>query len=328
MGAGGLASPFFVNAVNVITYVIMIIMSPFMAVLGNRYSQKWILVFGTIGFLPYFGALYCNSTFGTQWFLILGGVTCGFSAAALWTAEAAMAIAYPEHNNRGTYIAIWMAIGMTGSVIGSSIQLALNVGNANQGSVSGSTYLAMIGLSCLGLPLSLTVAKPEQLRRSDGTVPTFKSGRSSIPLKEGLSGLWKMYRSKHILMLFPIFVTVRWSYTYQSNYLALYFTVGGRALAGFIQVFFGIAATMLWGFLLDSQKMVKSRRTRAALGWYIMLLVFVVQWAMNFYLQATFSNQSPPPVIGISSPGYAKAITAYCLFRCAHRMAHMPIRNS
>lgn len=89
------------NLVNVITYVIMIVMSPLFAVIGNRYSMKWVLVFGTVGYLPYFGALYCNSVYGTQWFLILGGVTCGFSAAALWTAEAALAIAYPEHANRG-----------------------------------------------------------------------------------------------------------------------------------------------------------------------------------------------------------------------------------
>ncbi|KAF7557268.1 hypothetical protein G7Z17_g807 [Cylindrodendrum hubeiense] len=231
MGAGGLASPYFVNAVNVITYVIMIVMSPLFAVLGNRFSLKWILVFGTIGYTPYFGALYCNSVYGTQWFLILGSVTCGFSAAALWTSEAAIAVAYPEAHNRGTYIGIWMAIGLFGTVIGSSVQLSLNVHNSSQGSVTPNTYLALIALSCLGLPLSLTISPPDKLLRTDGTVPTFKSGKTAIPLKEGLSGLWK--------------------------------------------------------------------------------------WVMNFYLQATLQSQDPPPVLDIFSPGYAKAITAYCLFSIA-----------
>ncbi|KAK7218944.1 hypothetical protein V2G26_006947 [Clonostachys chloroleuca] len=101
MGAGGLASPYFVNAANVITCVIMIVFNPIFAVLGNRVSLKWILVFGTVGYLPYFGALYCNSVYGVQWLLLFGAVTCGFSAAALRTSEAAIAVAYPEDNRRG-----------------------------------------------------------------------------------------------------------------------------------------------------------------------------------------------------------------------------------
>lgn len=81
----------------------MIVMAPLFAIVGNRFSLKWLLVSGTIGFAPYFAALYCNSVYGTQWFLLFGAVTCGFSAAALWVSEAAIAVGYPEIENRGTY---------------------------------------------------------------------------------------------------------------------------------------------------------------------------------------------------------------------------------
>ncbi|CAG9998249.1 unnamed protein product [Clonostachys byssicola] len=317
MGAGGLASPYFVNAANVITYVIMIVFSPIFAVLGNRFSLKWILVFGTVGYLPYFGALYCNSVYGTQWFLLFGAVTCGFSAAALWTSEAAIAVAYPEDNRRGLYISLWMAIGLFGTVIGSSIQLALNIHDSEQGSISTSTYLAMIGLSCIGLPLALTISPPHKLIRTDGTQPTFSSGLTRIPLKQGFIGLWKALKSRHILLLMPIFITVRWSYTYQGNYLALYFTVRGRALAGFVQTICGIIATVGWGRLLDAQTLFKNKRILCNMGWYSMLLVFVVQWIFNFYMQAELQSRSPPPVLDIYSRDYAKAIVAYCLFSIA-----------
>ncbi|RSL98141.1 hypothetical protein CEP52_010483 [Fusarium oligoseptatum] len=317
MGAGGLATPYFVNAANVITYVIMIIFSPIFAVLGNRFSLKWILVIGTLGYLPYFGALYCNSVYGTQWFLLFGAVTCGFSAAALWTSEAAIAVAYPEDNRRGLYISLWMAIGLVGTVIRSSIQLALNIHDSQQGSVSTNTYLAMIGLSCIGLPLSLTISPPHKLIRTDGTKPTFSSGQSRIPLKEGFAGLWKALKSRHIIWLMPIFITVRWSYTYQGNYLAVYFTVRGRALAGFVQTMCGIASTIGWGRLLDSQKVFKTKRVLCNLGWYSMLLVFVVQWIFNFYMQANLQSRVPAPILDIYSPDYAKAIVGYCLFSIA-----------
>ncbi|KAJ3540802.1 hypothetical protein NM208_g4898 [Fusarium decemcellulare] len=317
MGAGGLASPYFVNAANVITYVIMIVFSPIFSVLGNRFSLKWILVFGTIGYLPYFGALYCNSVYGTQWFLLFGAVTCGFSAAALWTSEAAIAVAYPESDRRGLYISLWMAIGLVGTVIGSSVQLALNIHDSEQGSISTSTYLAMIGLSCIGLPLALTIAPPHKLIRTDGTKPTFSSGQSRIPLKEGFIGLWNATKSRHILLLMPIFITVRWSYTYQSNYLTVYFTVRGRALAGFVQTICGIIATVLWGRLLDSHKLFKSRRALCNIGWYSMLVVFVVQWIFNFYMQASLQSRVPAPVLDIYSWEYAKATAGYCLFSIA-----------
>jgi RsiW-degrading membrane proteinase PrsW (M82 family) len=57
----------------------MIITCPLWAIVGNRWDLKWVLVAGTLGYTPYFAALYCNSVNDTQWFLILGAVTCGIS---------------------------------------------------------------------------------------------------------------------------------------------------------------------------------------------------------------------------------------------------------
>lgn len=317
MGAGGLASPFFVNAANVITYVIMVIFCPVFSILGNRFSLKWILVFGTVGYLPYFAALYCNSVYGTQWFLIFGAVTCGFSAAALWTSEAAIAVGYPEENRRGLYISIWMAIGLVGTLIGSSIQLALNIHNSQKGSLSTNSYLAMIGLACMGLPLALSISPPNKLIRSDGTKPTFSSGAARMPFKQSIAGLWEALKYKHILLLLPIFITVRWSTTYQGNYLVEYFSVRGRSLAGFVQTVCGMTATVAWGRLLDSQTVFKNKRTLCNVGWYSMLLVYVVQWIFNFYMQAELQSRTPEPVLDIYSADYAKAVVAYCLFGIA-----------
>ncbi|KAK7218945.1 hypothetical protein V2G26_006948 [Clonostachys chloroleuca] len=173
----------------------------------------------------------------------------------------------------------------------------------------------MIGLSCIGLPLALTISPPHKLIRTDGTQLTFSWGLTRIPLKQGFVGLWRALKSRHILLLMPIFITVRWSYTYQGNYLALYFTVRGRALAGFVQTICGIIATVGLGRLLGAQNLFRNKRILCNVGWYTMLLVFVVQWIFNFYMQAELQSRSPPPVLEIYSRDYAKAIVAYCLFR-------------
>lgn len=62
----------------------MVITCPLFAIAGNRWDLKWVLVGGTIGFVPYFAALYANSVGdGAQqhWFLILGAVSCGVSVS-------------------------------------------------------------------------------------------------------------------------------------------------------------------------------------------------------------------------------------------------------
>lgn len=175
LGAGGQASPYVVNAANAITFAIMVVFCSVSAVLGNRYSLKSAVVFGTLGYVPYYAALYCNSVFGTQWFLIFGAVTCGFSAAALWTAEGALIVGYPEASRRGLCVAICLSLNKLGRIIAGGIELGLNAGGASQGPVFPGTYLVLIGLSCAGLPLSLLLSPPNKIVRRDGTKPMARS---------------------------------------------------------------------------------------------------------------------------------------------------------
>lgn len=206
-----------------------------------------------------------------------------------------------------------MALNKLGSIIGNSIQLALNINNSSKGSISPKTYLVMIGLCCGGLPLALTLSPAHKLIRKDGTKPTFSSQRH-VSLKQGLKSLWYASKQKHMLLLLPIFMTVRWSSTYQGNYLTEYFTVRGRTLAAFISTIAGTVATLVWGWLLDSQRIFKSRRNLAIVGWLTMLAVYIPQWVLNFIMQTQLQGQHPTPSLDIYDPGYGKAITAYCLF--------------
>ena len=58
---------------------------------------------GTLGYPFYSSSLYTNNRFGTVWYVLVGAVTCGFSASMLWATEAAIVLGYPEHHKRGRY---------------------------------------------------------------------------------------------------------------------------------------------------------------------------------------------------------------------------------
>ncbi|KAH8429010.1 uncharacterized protein LDX57_006681 [Aspergillus melleus] len=308
LGAGGLATPFFVNAANVITFAIMIFMSPLFAVLSNRWSLKWVLVFGTLGYAPYSASLYTNSVYGTQWFMLFGAATCGFSAAALWVSEAAIGVGYPEEHRKGTYIAIWFGLNKIGSIVATSIELALNVQGDQKGTISPDTYLILIALQCLGLPLAFLVSPVNKLIRSDGTRPTLPR-RTTIA--EGFRGFWHVCKRPEIAALIPIFLTSQWAQTYEGNYLATYFTVRSRALAAFVVTWVGLAVNIVYGWFLDS-KLIGRRSTRARAGWILLIASYTVTYIYNLVVQAEYARTNP--TFDIGSPGYARAVGVYCLF--------------
>lgn len=234
-----------------------------------------------------------------------------------------------------------MTLNKIGSLSGHSIQLAtnMNADGRRQGSINPKTYLILIGLSCAGLPLSLTLSKAKDLARKTKQSTSFerlsdstnnsdinpKTTTTDFTIKGAITDLWTTMKMKHILILLPVYITIRWSGTYQGMYLTEYFTVRGRVLAGFISTVLGIVATLLWGLLLDGKdpngKSFISRISRrwlvCNLGWWTILAVYTVQWVLNFVMQTTLQERglTDKVVLDISDSGYAKSIAAYCLYR-------------
>ncbi|KAI5262803.1 hypothetical protein E4T47_09200 [Aureobasidium subglaciale] len=290
----------------------MVVFSPFTAMVGNKYSLMWVLVFGTLGYVPYCAALYCNSVYGTQWFMIFGAATCGFSASALWTAEDAIAVGYPEANRR---VAIWLSLNKIGRSIASSIQLGISVhqkGSDKTGAIDPQVYLVLIGLTCAGLPLSLLLSPPEKVIRRDGTKPVFTSRQTT--LKQGCKDFWGVCKTKHIFMLIPIFITAQWGQTYNGNYLAAYFSVRGRTLAGFVQTVVAIIVNLLMGHLMDSNFIRRSNRARYL--WVGIATGYVISWIYQFINEVDLSKVQPE--IDFTDSSYGRGVGAYMVYRIAY----------
>jgi hypothetical protein len=102
-GAGGQQEPYLVNGANSLTFGIMVFGCSLFSILANKIGLKWVLLIGTLGYAPYSAALYTNNRYGTEWFVLLGGATCGIGASALWASEGAIALGYGDIKDRGKF---------------------------------------------------------------------------------------------------------------------------------------------------------------------------------------------------------------------------------
>ncbi|KAK8101997.1 MFS general substrate transporter [Apiospora kogelbergensis] len=77
LGGGGLATPQTSNIATAINYTMLALVCLIGGPLVNKLGVKWALVIGALSFPIQGSSYYCNSAFGNQWYLILGGFITG-----------------------------------------------------------------------------------------------------------------------------------------------------------------------------------------------------------------------------------------------------------
>lgn len=196
-------------------------------------------------------------------------------------------------------------------MIGSSIQLSLNHKTSKRGKVGYSTYLVLIALQCLGLPLALLVSPPEKVIRSDGTAigdPT----NNKVVLKE-FRKLITLLKTKRIFLLIPILVGFNWNGTYQGIYLTKYFSVRSRALGALTSGLAATFANIFWGWFLDLR--IFSRPTIARIAWFTFSIVMLSLFAWQVANQKKYQEAVPKVTLDWASPGFGRAFAVNVLFR-------------
>ncbi|KAL4762861.1 major facilitator superfamily domain-containing protein [Aspergillus foveolatus] len=316
-GAGGQQKPYLVNGANCLTFGIMVFGCPLFSILANRYGLRRVLILGTLGYAPYSASLYVNNRYGTEWFVLFGGVTCGIAASALWSSEGAIALGYGGVRDRGKNTGIWLGLRELGQLIGSSIQLSLNVKDGERGKVGYSTYLVLIALQCLGLPLALLISHPSKVIRSDGSSipdPT----RQKAVLGE-FRKLWAQVKKKHILLLIPILVGFNWNSTYQGIYLTNYFSVRARTLGSLTSGISATAANMFWGWVFDTQYL--SRPKLARITWFTFAAIMLALFGWQFANEKLYEDTQP--TIDWAQPNFGRGFAVNVLFRFMNESHYM-----
>ncbi|KIX03050.1 uncharacterized protein Z518_06600 [Rhinocladiella mackenziei CBS 650.93] len=257
--------------------------------LTNLIGFRWTLAVGPLGYPVYAAGLYHNNRTGTEWLVYVGSILCGISAGFFWSVEGAISTGYPEHHKRGRYLATWCTFRNFGNIIGGAISLAINHKISHRGKVSAGTYRAFIALQCLGFFAGLLLSNPEKVRRDDGTRIQAPRG---IHWRTELAQMWRLARSKSILLLTPLFWYFGWVQAYPGTYVAAYFTVRSRALASFLSVVVGTFATWLAGCLVDIP-WTKNRTTRAVTTYVLIALINSATRIWAVIIQNEYRHTNP-----------------------------------
>lgn len=311
LGAGGLQTVKTANIGNSVLFGIMFFFSPLFGILTNRWSVKYVISVGTIGYVFWSAGLYKNSLDGSQALIIAGAVLCGISASAFWTGEATVAILYPEEHKRGLFIGIWQGLNKLGGLIAGAISVALNIKDNKSGKVSLNTYKVLLAIQCLGLPISFLLSPPEKIIRSDGT--KLRSNVIKRPLKDELKVFLRVLKRKEIVFLAPLFLAVVWFNTWQSNYITHHFSVRARSLNSLLTALITGATDIVIGSLLDV-KFVK-RHLRVKGSWIVALTLMTGFFIYSLIMQKQFDLHPEENIDWSGNSRFARSYIPFQLFK-------------
>ncbi|KAJ0168964.1 UNC93-like protein [Colletotrichum tanaceti] len=318
-GAGGQQEPYLVNGSNSLTFGIMVFGCSFFAIVANKIGLKTVLIIGTLGYAPYSAAMYVNNRYGVEWFVLFGGATCGIAASALWAAEGAIALGYADIKDRGKFTGIWLGLRELGQLLGASIQLSLNSNNGQRGKVGYSTYLVLIALQCLGLPLALLVSPPQKVIHSDGRKVADPTKNKAVM---GEFRKWlELLKKKQFYLLIPILVGFNWNSTYQGIYLTKYFSVRARTLGGLTSGVAASAANIFWGWFYDRKCF--SRPQLAKITWASFSVVMLGLFAWQVANEKLYEDTVPKITLDWTSPGFGRGFAVNVLFRFMNESHYM-----
>jgi hypothetical protein len=145
-----------------------------------------------------------------------------------------------------------------------------------------------------GACLALLLCDASKIVRPDGSRVILMKQPS---WKTEIVGLWETLRSEPwIILLFPMFWSSNWFYTYQQNAInGSYFNTRTKSLNGFLYWFAQIVAAVIIGPLLDVERVRRSVRAKIALT--TLFILTVVIWGSGYAWQKKYTRADVDPKI-------------------------------
>jgi MFS family permease len=122
LGGGGLATPQTSNIATAVNYTMLAVCCALGGPIVNKLGTKWSLVIGAASFPIRGSSYYCNSKFGNQWYLILGGFFTGIGTGTWYVAESGTIMSLAPSQSRGKYLALWIVARNLGQLVGGAIK--------------------------------------------------------------------------------------------------------------------------------------------------------------------------------------------------------------
>jgi len=167
------------------------------------------------------------------------------------------------------------------------VELGLNAHQKEDGRVNDGTYVGFIILTFLGACLACALVDAKDVVRRDGSRVILMQHPT---VKSEVLALWQTLRNDtYILLLFPMFFSSNWFYTYQFNDVNLArFTVRARALNSTLYWIAQMVGAGIFGFALDFPRV--KRTTRAIGGWIAMFALTMIVWGGGYAFQKQYTR--------------------------------------
>ncbi|KAL1923039.1 uncharacterized protein VTP21DRAFT_9415 [Calcarisporiella thermophila] len=312
IGGGGSSDEYIsvVARANAGLYAFFAISGYFSGGINNILGPKTTIFLSGWGYVLYVGALLYFQIYKAPAFMIIAGCILGICAALLWSAQGALMMSYPTEQTKGRYISVFWAIFNAGAAASSAVVLGLNASQNKSGTVSISTYVAILIAMSLGLLVTALLVSPNYVRRKDGSrVVVLKYP----PVRQELIATARLIFDKKIILLIPLCFYSNFFYAYQFRANGAYFSVRARGLNNLVYWLAQILGALLFGLFLDSGRYV--RRTRAYFGLAIVLVLFSATWAAGLFIwQLTFTKDQPSPNVDWTDPRFIAPCIVYIFY--------------
>lgn len=213
-------------------------------------------------------------------FVIASGAILGVGSSFIWIVQGAVMTTYVTEAQKGRAIAVFWVIFNLGGGIGSLASFGLNY-ESESGSVSDSTYIALLAIMLFGWTLGVFICSPSRIR-----LPQLQAAAEAkkLTLKSTFWIAVKTLFKWRVALMLPLFFNANVFYSYQHNEVnGRTFNIRTRCLNGALywtaQMFGGLAI----GLLLDSPWF--NRPMRARIGWSVVFVSGMGVWGAGYYFQ-------------------------------------------
>jgi MFS family permease len=311
MGGGGKADPSVADHMNTALYSTFAVVGFFAGTFVNRLGVKLTLAFGGIGYCIYAISLLVSVHKSVGGFNIFAGALLGVCAGLLWTAQGTIMLSYPLEHEKGRYFAWFWAIFNCGACMGALILLGQNINVTTNSTVTDGTYIAFIILMFLGALVALLLCDAQKVIRSDGSRVILKKNPS---WKSEFIGLWETVQQEpFVVLLFPMFWSSNWFYTYQGNAVnGGHFDTRTKALNDFLYWFAQIVAATAIGPILDITYFRRTTRARAAL--IILFALTMIIYGGGYAFQKQYNRSTPQNAEDWTFSGYVGPMFLYFFY--------------
>ncbi|KAK2590567.1 hypothetical protein QQS21_011749 [Conoideocrella luteorostrata] len=249
---------------------------PVFSLLGPRIS---FMIAGWT-YALYSGALLNFNHAQNGTFVIVAGAILGIGASFIWIVQGAIMTTYVDESQKGRAIAVFWIIFNLGGGIGSLASFGLNY-DSKSGTVSNSTYIALMVIMLFGWSLGVFICSPSRIRLAQlhAAVETEKH-----TLKGTFMTAIKVLSKWRVVLMLPLFFSANVFYSYQQNEVnGETFNIRTRSLNGSFYWIAQMLGGLFIGLVLDLPCF--DRPMRAKIGWLTVFVTGMAIWGGGYQFQ-------------------------------------------